>query len=155
MDIELNLHAETVDRTNPVAPLCVPPLTPVRRVLALLRDENRGAVLVCRQTTLVGIFTERDALRLMACGAGLDEPDERFMTRQPITVDAEDTVACAIRKMSAGGYRHLPVLADDGQPSGVVKVSGIIRYLVEHFPKTVYNQPPLSPAGAQPTREGA
>ncbi|MGD9645559.1 MAG: CBS domain-containing protein [Pirellulales bacterium] len=155
MDIELNLHAETVDRTDPVAPLCVSPLTPVRRVLAQLRDENRGAVLVCRETTLLGIFTERDALRLMACGGGLDEPVERFMTRQPVTVDAHETVGSAIKKMSAGGYRHLPVVAADGEPSGIVKVSGIIRYLVEHFPKFVYNQPPLSPAGTQQAREGA
>jgi hypothetical protein len=36
----------------------------------------------------------------------------------------------------------------------LLRVAGIMRYLVEHFPKIVYNQPPLAQAPPQ-DREGA
>ena len=44
--------------------------------------------------------------------------------------------------MAEGGYRHLPIVDDAGQPKGVVAVHGIVHYLVDHFPETVYNLPP-------------
>ena len=37
---------------------------------------------------------------------------------------------------------------------GVIAVHGIVRYLVEHFPETVYNLPP-NPKSVQRAREGA
>ena len=56
--------------------------------------------------------------------------------------------------MSAGGYRRLPIVTEQGELQGLLKVSNIMRYLVEHFPKTVYNQPPKAQAPQQ-DREGA
>ena len=47
----------------------------------------------------------------------------------------------AIRSMAEGGYRHLPMV-DSHKPTGVVAVHGIVHYLVDHFPETVYNLHP-------------
>ncbi|HET6880137.1 MAG TPA: CBS domain-containing protein [Pirellulales bacterium] len=158
MDLELNLTTESVELASPLEPLSVAPETPIREVFECLKGEGRGSVVICRDGVLVGIFTERDALRLMArClgneGGNLDAAIETVMIRNPVTLAAEATVADAVEKMSAGGYRRLPIVDRQRKPVGVVQVSGIVHYLAEHFPKTIYNQPPMSNTVTQ-HREG-
>ncbi len=144
MDVELNLNSETVAQLGARAPLCVDPATSVRDVLTALADENTGTCLVCRDGALVGIFTERDAVRFMAARGGLETPIGEVMTSCPMTVRPHETIGAAIRKMSDGGYRRLPVIDDTGRPVGLVKVSAVVHYLVQHFPKAVYNLPPTA-----------
>ncbi len=154
MNFQLDLNTETVDQANPAAPICVEPRLSIRLVLKLMREDNRGAVLVCRDDVLVGIFTERDALKLMAEAGDLDRPVEEVMIADPITLSAGDTVGKAISKMSFGGYRRLPIVDEEGKPVGLLKVTGILRYLVEHFPNVVYTLPP-APHHSTQQREGA
>lgn len=153
MGFQLKLNTELIDRAVPVEPLLVGPDMKVRDVFQLLKSHNRGDVLVCEADRLVGIFTERDALRLMAEGADLSQPVSTVMIPRPKTLTVKDTVGKAITMMSSGGYRRLPIVDSRGSPRGVLKVSGILHYLVEHFPKVVYNLPP-DPAVTQ-EREGA
>jgi CBS domain-containing protein len=122
--------------------------------LQLLRAQRNGAALICDGPKLVGILTERDALKLMARGGDLTVPVREAMSSPPKTISAGATVAEAIRVMSQGGYRHLPIIDNDGKPTGVVAVHGIVHYLVDHFPDTVYNLPP-DPKAAPREREGA
>ena len=154
MDFQLSLNSETVQSTNPGQPLAVEPDTPVRDVMSLLKAQNAGSVLICRDGLLVGIFTERDALKLMASDGDLGQLIESVMSHDPKTVREEDTVASAIHKMAKGGYRRLPIVDPDGKPTGLVKVSGIVHYLVEHFPGMIYNLPPV-PGQISQDREGA
>jgi CBS domain-containing protein len=153
VDLELNLSTESVELASPLPPLCVEPETSLRDVFERLKVEGRGSVLVCRDGALVGIFTERDALRLMARGGNLDAPVESVMIRNPVTVDAQASVAQAVEMMSSGGYRRLPIVDRVGRPVGVVHVGGIVHYLAEHFPRTIYNQPPV-PHPVTQHREG-
>ena len=154
VDIRLNLQSESVEHATPAEPLSVEPGTPIRDVLALLKENNVGSLLICRERVLVGIFTERDALRLMADDADLTAPIESVMVSNPVTCHTDSTVAGAIQKMSSGGYRRLPIVDDHGRAIGVIKTSGIVHYLVEHFPSTVYNLPPVTEPGTQ-EREGS
>ena len=154
MDFKLDLDSEPVQSAYPSTVLTVEPDTPLREVLALLKSQCTGSVLVCRDKRMIGIFTERDAVRLMADGLKLETPVEKVMTRQPVAIQATETLGSAIKKMSQGGYRRLPIIDEAGCPTGMVKVSGIVRYLVEHFPKTVYNLPP-EPNIVMQEREGA
>ncbi len=155
MVFQLQLDSETVERAHPSAdPILVAPQTTVRRVFELLKNSDHGSVLVCQDSQLVGIFTERDALRLMASGGPLDEPVERVMIKNVVTIQSTDTVKTAITRMSVGGYRRLPIMDAEGQPVGLLKVSQILHYLVEHIPKSVYNLPP-KPSHTTPQREGA
>lgn len=154
MDVHLSLNTERVRSTRPGQPLAVEPDCPVREVIALLKAQNAGSVLICRDGLLVGIFTERDALRLMATQADFGQPIEAVMSPDPVTVREEDCVATAIRKMAEGGYRRLPIIDPDGKPTGLVKVSGVVHYLVQHFPDAIYNLPPV-PGQISKEREGA
>ncbi len=144
MDIRDNLTSETVEHAYPTPPLVVHPHTTVRQALELMKAEHASCLLVCREGRLAGIFTERDALRAMAAAAPLDVPLEQVMVPQPITVDRTATVAQVVQKMTAGGYRRLPIVDHEHRPTGLVSVKGLIRYLCEHFPRVVYNQPPVA-----------
>jgi CBS domain-containing protein len=76
------------------------------------------------------------------------------MTPNPEQVHPKDSIAAALRRMEEGGYRHLPVVNEWGQPLGVLSVKQIVHYLVEHFPTTIYNLPP-DPGAVPQEREGA
>jgi CBS domain-containing protein len=151
---QLHLHTETVGHIDTSQPLCLDPEMSARQVLEIMRTQRRGSVCLCRDEKLVGIFTERDALYLMAEDGDMDVPIKNVMSREPATISASDTVEAAIAKMSLGGYRRLPVLDDHGRPVGLLKVSAILHYLVQHFPQYVYNLPP-QPDAAVDHPEGA
>lgn len=154
MDFHLHLNTETVNHAHPAKPVCVEPQTTVGEVIEKLRSLSTGSLLICEDGVLVGVFTERDALKLIAAGGDFDVPIEQVMVRSPVTVKASDSVGSAINKMSAGNYRRLPIVDDAGRPVGLVKVSGILHYLVEHFQNVIYNLPP-SPHHSMQQREGA
>jgi CBS domain-containing protein len=154
VDFQLNLHTESVEHVYPAVPVVVQPTTMVRQVLQTMRDEEVGSVLVCEDKRLLGIFTERDALKVLATSDRLDALVEEVMTRNPVTLRADDTVATAIRKMSFGGFRRLPVVDGVGRVVGLLRASQIIHYMVEYFPKTVYTLPP-EPHPVTHEREGA
>lgn len=154
MDIELNLTTETVEQTRLKDPLVVAPDVSVRDVFELLKAKQAGGLLICQDEKLQGVFTERDALRLMADQANLDRPISEVMTTEPATLTSSSTVAEAIKMMAGGGYRTLPILDESGKPVGLLSVKALVHYIVQHFPQSVYNLSP-NPTPAMEQREGA
>jgi CBS domain-containing protein len=132
------------DLANPSRPaLNVPVLSvsdSVATAAAHMRRESHGSALVCSGGKLVGIFTERDLLRLLSCGGRVETPLGEAMTANPRTVTAEDSLFSVARSMDQGGYRRLPVIDSAGAPVGIVDVKAIVHFLVEHFPEAIYNQ---------------
>ena len=76
------------------------------------------------------------------------------MSTELTTLSSDTSVSEAIQRMSQGGFRHLPVVDETGTPTGMENVYGIVHYLVDHFPQTVYNLPP-NPQSIPSEREGA
>lgn len=153
MDFQLHLATETVESAYPTKPVCVLPEDSIRHVMRVLRQSPTGAAMVCEAGKLVGIFTERDAMRLLADQADLEVPISSVMVRDPISLRSSDSVGQAVSLMSTGGFRQMPIVDSRGQATGVVGVSGILRYLVEHFPRIVYTLPP-SPHHKMEERDG-
>ena len=154
MSFRLNLDQDQVQHINANPPLRVPPDLSVREAISRMQTENSCSVLVCQGASLVGIFTERDALKMMADGQDFDVSIEKVMTANPTTLAANATVDEAIKTMSKGGYRRLPIVDEAGNLVAELKVSQILRYLVEHFPQYIYNLPP-TPHHTLTEREGA
>jgi CBS domain-containing protein len=155
MDLAKNLKIDSVSRLQPPAALKLSPSSTVRQAVALMQEERTGCVVVCQGEQLVGIFTERDLIkRVLGAGKPLSLPLKDCMTSRPVVVHTKDPVGVALRKMQEGGYRHLPVVDEAGHAVGMLSVKRIVRYLVEHFPTTVYNQHP-DPDAVQHDREGA
>lgn len=154
MEFQLSLQSEPVSSAYPDQPLATTPDASIAEAFQLLRAQRTGAVLVCDGDRLVGVFTERDALRLMSDGADLTQPVSSVMSDKVTSVAADDSVSHAIELMTEGGYRHLPVVDGEGNPTGVIDAAGIVHYLVDHFPDTIYTMPP-APSGRPSEREGA
>jgi|SRR5262245_2816282 len=154
MELARNLRKDPVSRLDPSPPWSVERSATVADAVGLMRRENVGCVLVCEGGRLAGLFTERDLMcRVLAVGKPLSLPVAEVMTPDPVTVLPRDPIRVAVRKMKAGGHRHLPVVDDDSRPVGLLSVKRVVRYLVEHYPAAVYNQPPSgqvpdSPEGA-------
>jgi CBS domain-containing protein len=155
MNLAKSLKIESVSRLQPTLPHQLAPTQTVAEAVALLRQEQVGCLLVCDRGQLVGIFTERDLMqRILAQGKPLTIRLAECMTPNPTVVSPKESIAAAIGRMEAGGYRHLPVVDASGRPVGVLSVKQIVHYIVEHFPGTVYNLPPSSDF-VQQEREGA
>lgn len=154
MDFRLNLNSETVEHAFASNALCVAATDTLRSVMQALREQDRGAAVICEDGKAIGIFTERDALKAMARGSDFDVPVRTAMSGNLMTLSSNDTVGKAIAKMSSGGYRRMPIVDADGKPTKMLKSSGILHYLVEHFPAVIYNLPP-APHHAAADRDGA
>ena len=151
------LRSDPISRLPLRAPCSASPDATIEQVVRLMTERRTGYVLLLDAGTgkLVGIFTERDFVnRVVAAGKEVSGPVREVMTPDPKTLARHDNVQKAVEVMGTDGYRHMPVLGDDGTPVGVLSVKEIVHYLVEYFPAKVYNLPP-TPDQTQPAREGA
>ena len=96
----------------------------VREAAVLMTGQNIGALVVVENDELIGIVTERDMMRKVL-GAGID-PDSTdiraIMTPNPDVVTGECLASKALEMMVTKGYRHLPIVTDDGKACGMVSV---------------------------------
>lgn len=125
-------------------PVIVPPGATVGEAVRLMKRHRTGCVLVQEGGKLIGIFTERDILAKLV-GTGYDPASvkvEGVMTRNPETLTPDDPVAFALRLMSVGGFRHIPLVDGEGRPVATLSVKDIVDFLVEQFPQAVLNIPP-------------
>jgi CBS domain-containing protein len=132
----------------------------VTAAMRAMQNDHRGCVIVTDDGTsrgkLAGIFTERDVLfRIVDQGRNpATLPLTDVMTPDPEVLPVKSTVAYALNKMSLGGFRHLPVVDEEYRPTFVVSVRDIVGFLVEAFPREVFNLPDVSVPTPR-SREGA
>ena len=116
-------------------PIVVPPDTMLVEVLNKMREHAVGAVVIREGQHISGIFTERDFLYRIALH-NLDfyhTPIRTVMTASPVTVNLSHSLAFALREMTLGRYRHLPVLDEQDQCVGILSADGILQYLLDHL----------------------
>lgn len=130
--VQHSLMTDPVSVLDPRPPVTVPADVGLGVAVQLMMDRKVGAVLVtAADGTLTGVLTERDFLTKVAGEVAFATfPVARFMTPKPETVLATSTLAFALSKMDAGGYRHLPVV-EGGKPVGVISVRDILRHLMQ------------------------
>lgn len=102
-------------------PLMLSADTTVRQACRAMVEKSAGAILVVDGgKQLRAIFTGRDAVRLLASGKDLGSQTlAQTATRNPVTIGPEARAMDAIKLMTAGGFRHVPVV-DNGKLLGVV-----------------------------------
>lgn len=104
-----------------------------------LMNDNRFACVVVMDDDRrpVGIFSERDVLNRVSDNydAVRDKPLREVMTPNPVTVHSTDSPAKVLNVMVSGGFRHVPVINEDGRIEGMVGVRKITAYLREKFPE--------------------
>ena len=114
--------------------LTAPPETTVSKAAKMLARRRVGAVMVVEHQTLVGIFTERDAVfRVIA--RGRDPQTTRLadvMTTAPQTVDPDKSFGYALLLMYENGFRHVPVIKN-GNLVGMVSARLALDPDLEEF----------------------
>ena len=85
-----------------------------------------GSVVVVDGPWLLGIFTERDALRVAAAGVDPTTTGVKdWMTKDPVTIDPDTDSDDAAAIMATEGFRHLPVVEGDSVV-GVVSLRDVL-----------------------------
>ena len=106
----------------------------VRAVIDLLAQHRIGAVPVVESESIVGIFSERDLVRLMSSYGpeALDRRLDEVMTKSPVTCDSRMAVIAALSLMTQKRIRHLPVV-DDGALVGFVSIGDLVKHRIDHI----------------------
>jgi len=128
--VQRSLMEDPVGVLGQHTPITVRPDTSIHEAIQTMLTHNIGALLVTDDDDkLVGILSERDLLAKVAGEVALTEerPVRDFMTGNPETVVATDTLAFALGKMDSGGYRHLPVV-EEGKPINVISVRDVLTH---------------------------
>jgi CBS domain-containing protein len=150
---EVILAAPIRELEPPVAVL-VAESASIESVIQLMLERGLGAVLVQSGGRTVGIFTERDVLRrVVSCAVAQDRPVSEVMTPEPDNLGLDDGVAFALNRMIVGGFRHIPIVDDQGAPVAMLSQRDVVAFIVSRMPKQVLNLPP-DPRLEARTRDG-
>ena len=97
-------------------------------VCALLTERRIGAVPVMEGSALVGIISERDVVHVLAShgAAALDLKVGDAMTRTVKTTTLQTTIVQAMAAMTAGRFRHLPVV-EAGRLIGIISIGDVVK----------------------------
>ncbi len=108
----------------------IAPTATVAEAIETLAERKIGALVVTGAGgRIVGIVSERDVVRTFAQfgGSALELPLTEVMTRKVVTCGPADTVAVLMERMTAGKFRHLPVM-EEGDLVGIISIGDVVKY---------------------------
>ena len=106
------------------------PKTSIKAAIETLYKKHIGSLLITdNDQKCIGIFTERDVIRVVAQGVNLDTPIEKAMTSNVTTIGEEASLEEARRLIVEHAVRHLPVVNSQGELVGLLS----IRKLLDEF----------------------
>ena len=111
--------------------LIASPSDSVQKIVKIFQEQKKNCVLVYKNKKMVGILSNRDILWKVA-GKEKDLSKikvEQVMTPNPEFVKADDPIAFVVNKMAMGGFRHIPVLQEDGKPLSIILIKDVLAYL--------------------------
>ncbi|NJK47131.1 PAS domain S-box protein [Candidatus Gracilibacteria bacterium] len=115
-----------IDRT----PLIVTPDTSIVDAIALMsQTQGSSCVLIVREANLIGIFTERDALKAVASQIDLRMAIAQVMTSSLITqvLEREQTIFTVLSTLQQHKISHLPILNETGNLIGLVTPTRLLQ----------------------------
>lgn len=107
----------------------VGPTVPIAELTEVLATHRIGAVLVMDLAEqLLGIVSERDIVRSLAANGArtLEMTAGQLMTRAFQIVTLDTTVGEAMRMMTEGRFRHLPVV-DQDRVVGLISIGDVVK----------------------------
>ncbi len=94
----------------------------IQEAALMMREWKHSAILILKDQRITGILTERDivfkviAARLDPAATAVSD----VMTRHITTITPDKPFGHAMHLMYEGGFRHLPVVNDRGNPLGII-----------------------------------
>ena len=113
----------------------VPPTAVLADLVRMLTEHGIGAVVVQNEDgRVVGMLSERDVVRALAQHgpAVLERSIDQVMTREVKTCREADTIRDLAERMTAGRFRHLPVV-EEGRLVGLVSIGDVVKQRLEEM----------------------
>jgi CBS domain-containing protein len=103
------------------------PSMTVKETIETLYEKHVGCVVsIDDDKKCIGIFTERDAIRLVAKNVQLDQPLDNVMTKNVVTIQEDSSINKARRVIRAHRIRHLPVVNQKGRIVGLLSMRALL-----------------------------
>lgn len=96
----------------------------------VLSQKRIGAVVITGPNrSVAGILSERDIVSALAAhGArALEKPVSSAMTREVVTCTEDETVPDLMHRMTAGRFRHVPVV-DRDRLAGIISIGDVVKH---------------------------
>ena len=97
-----------------------------------LAERRIGAVVVLgADDRIVGILSERDIVRAISerGAAALQDQISQVMTRKVVTCTLDETIDSIRERMTAGKFRHVPVL-EQGRLAGIISIGDVVKHRI-------------------------
>ena len=129
----MTIAAILANKGNEIA--SIPVDAPLAEAVAELGSRRIGALLVMDGGEVAGILSERDLVYcLKEHGAQvLDWAVSRAMSAPAIVVEPDTSVLSALALMTKRRIRHLPVVSESGELTGVVSIGDLVKYRIERI----------------------
>jgi CBS domain-containing protein/anti-sigma regulatory factor (Ser/Thr protein kinase) len=108
----------------------ITPQTPMGSIRKLLRERRISGIPVVEDGKLVGLVSIEDLINALA-ESSMDAKVGEKMTRNPVTLRAEEPVVMAINLFATHGFGRFPVVDEDGRMVGIVTRGDIIEGLLK------------------------
>jgi PAS domain S-box-containing protein len=139
-------------------PFSLEATTPIQDAIDAMNQSQSSYILVMAQQQIVGIFTERDVVKVTATGSAFATALlSDLMTQQVITLNQSKLgdAHAVLHLMQHHHIRHLPIVDDQGQPVGLLTYKDIrstlkptdllkLRQVCEIMTSTVFSAEPLT-----------
>lgn len=107
----------------------IAPEATLREATELLATKRIGAIVVTdTDRRVVGILSERDVVRVVGLDGAerLDDMVASVMTTRVVTCEGSETVHQIMEYMTAGRFRHLPVV-QGGKLIGIISIGDVVK----------------------------
>jgi CBS domain-containing protein len=132
-DILSGLKVKDIAGADQTRVVTVSPKTKIADAARTLSEKKIGILVICdNEGGLLGVLSERDIVRAIAVDGKdvLGKSIDAFMTRKVETCSPSDPPHRALRRMSFGNFRHMPVM-EGKELMGVISSKDIVRHYVE------------------------
>lgn len=111
--------------------IMVAPNDTVYRALQVMSENNVGAVMICEEDQMLGIFTERDYCRkiILMGRSSLNTPIQDIMTKNMITINPTQSMEECMELMTKYHIRHIPVV-EAGNLVGVISMRDVLEAII-------------------------
>ena len=123
------MNVTTILSTKGSEVATIAPTATVAEAAKIMSDRKIGALVITGAgSRITGIVSERDIVRALAKhGAdALRLPLNDVMTRKVVTCGPNDSVSNLMEQMTAGKFRHLPVV-DSDKLAGIISIGDVVK----------------------------
>jgi CBS domain-containing protein len=105
--------------------------TTVFQIAKMMEQSGIGAILVKKNSNLFGIITDRDfATKIASDRLSFDTPVEKVMSSPLITINHDESISAAAKRMTSKKIRKLAV-TDNGNVVGLITSTDLVTQLTK------------------------